>query len=35
MSALYFECPATGHRVTTGIEIDPDSFDSGALPLLP
>jgi hypothetical protein len=28
MSALYFECPVTGHRVATGIEIDHDSFDS-------
>jgi hypothetical protein len=28
MSALYFECPVSGHRVATGIEIDPDSFDS-------
>ena len=28
VSALYFECPVTGHRVVTGMEIDPDSFDS-------
>ena len=28
MSALYFECPATGRHVATGIEIDPHSFDS-------
>jgi hypothetical protein len=28
MSALYFECPATGHHVATGIEIDPASYTS-------
>jgi hypothetical protein len=28
MSALWFECPATGHHVATGIDIDPDSFAS-------
>lgn len=26
MGTLVFECPATGHRVSTGIEIDHTSF---------
>jgi hypothetical protein len=28
MAALFFVCPATGHEVSTGLDIDPASFAS-------
>ena len=27
MALVLIPCPRTGHRISTGIEIDPDSFD--------
>ncbi len=27
MALVLIQCPRTGHRISTGIEIDPDSFD--------
>ena len=30
MGALVFVCPTSGHEVSTGLEIDPESY--GALP---
>ena len=28
MGTMFFMCPTTGHRVSTGVEMDPDCFSA-------
>jgi transposase len=28
MGTMFFMCPTTGHRVSTGVEMDPDCFNA-------